>query len=272
MIDVGDGFADRAFIQCGLLVNQSGHERGVAELVDAARQALGVLEDAGHGIVGEERAGGVASDLDVVTDVADSFLKVQRAEVIAHCEPLIERLVDREAHGAAQIGMADQDQGRQGVAVHAVAEEETHLLQHRLGQQMRLVDNHEWGAALVGAQIGQGGADGGHHTRLGERRLVAEGQQQVAVDADNPSGGIGQVDHQVAVGVQAGGKGAHRGGLAGADFAGDQAEAAFTEQVGQASGQFFLACGGEQLVGFDGLGEGRAGEAVVFLKHRVSPL
>lgn len=55
VIDVGDGFADRAFIQGGLLVNQSCHQRGVAELVNAARQALGVLEDAGHGIVGEER-------------------------------------------------------------------------------------------------------------------------------------------------------------------------------------------------------------------------
>ena len=49
VIDVGDRFADRTFIQGGLLVNQSGHQSGVAELVDAARQALGVLEDAGHG-------------------------------------------------------------------------------------------------------------------------------------------------------------------------------------------------------------------------------
>ena len=56
VIDVGNGFADRVFIQCGLLVNQSGHQSGVTKLVDPARQALGVLEDAGHGIVGEELA------------------------------------------------------------------------------------------------------------------------------------------------------------------------------------------------------------------------
>ena len=60
VIDFGDGFADGAFVQRGLLVNQPGHEGGVAELVDAARQALGVLEDAGNGIVGEEGAGVVA--------------------------------------------------------------------------------------------------------------------------------------------------------------------------------------------------------------------
>lgn len=36
VLNVRDGFADRAFIQGGLLVNQAGHEGGMAELVDAA--------------------------------------------------------------------------------------------------------------------------------------------------------------------------------------------------------------------------------------------
>ena len=37
VLNVRNGLADRAFIQRGLLVNQAGHERGMAELVDAAR-------------------------------------------------------------------------------------------------------------------------------------------------------------------------------------------------------------------------------------------
>ena len=36
VLNIGDGLADRAFIQGGLLVNQAGHECGMAELVDAA--------------------------------------------------------------------------------------------------------------------------------------------------------------------------------------------------------------------------------------------
>ena len=68
VLNVGDGLADRAFIQGGLLVNQAGHECGMAELVDAARQALGVLKDAGDGIVGEELTGGVAGDLLLLSD------------------------------------------------------------------------------------------------------------------------------------------------------------------------------------------------------------
>ena len=37
VLNIRDGLTDRAFIQRGLLVNQAGHERGVAELVDAPR-------------------------------------------------------------------------------------------------------------------------------------------------------------------------------------------------------------------------------------------
>ena len=39
-------------------------------------------------VVGEDRAGGVASDLDMVADVANRLMEVERAEMIAHCEPL----------------------------------------------------------------------------------------------------------------------------------------------------------------------------------------
>lgn len=37
VLNVRNGLADRALIQGGLLVNQAGHECGVAELVDAPR-------------------------------------------------------------------------------------------------------------------------------------------------------------------------------------------------------------------------------------------
>jgi hypothetical protein len=63
VFNIRDSLADRALIQGGLLVNQSGHEGRVAKLVDAARQALGVLKDAGDGIVGKELAGVVAGNL-----------------------------------------------------------------------------------------------------------------------------------------------------------------------------------------------------------------
>ena len=104
---------------------------------------------------------------------------------------------------------------------------------------MGLVNDHQRRAALVEPQVGQGGANAGDHVRLGEGRLVAQGEQEFVVQADNAGGGIGQVDHQETVGIQPGRERPDGGGLTGADFAGDQAAAAFADQVSQAGRQFF---------------------------------
>ena len=47
------------------------------------------------------------------------------------------------------------------------------------------------GAAFGGAQIVKGGPDGGHHTRGGVRGLVAEVEQQFAIEAADAGGGVG---------------------------------------------------------------------------------
>jgi hypothetical protein len=55
--------------------------------------------------------------------------------------------------------------------------------------------------------------------------LAAEGGDDAVVDAAHPDGGVGQVDDGVAAAVQGGQRGAHGDGLAGADLAGDHADA-----------------------------------------------
>ena len=86
--------------------------------------------------------------------------------------------MDGEMQGAAQIGMADQDQGGEGLAVHLVAEQQAQLFQHRLGEQVGLVNDHERHAALGVEQVGEGFAHAGDHARLAEGRLVAEAQHK----------------------------------------------------------------------------------------------
>ena|SRR3989304_5723192 len=73
-INVGDGFANGALVQHGLLIDQPGHQGGGADLVNAARNALGVFKDTLEGIVGEERAGLVACDVGLMFDIADGLL------------------------------------------------------------------------------------------------------------------------------------------------------------------------------------------------------
>ena len=132
---------------------------------------------------------------------------------------------------------------------------------------MRLVENHDRHAALGVQEVGEGFAQAGHQPRTTEGGFVAQGEQQVAVDAGDPGGGIGQVQHQVTVRVQAGVEGAHRGRFTGAAFAGDQAKASLPDQIGQARCKLLLTGRGEQVAGGDGFGEWGMGEAVVFLEH-----
>src|SRR3990172_99569 len=96
VVNLCDGLAQGALIQDLFLVNQARHEGRGADLIDAARDALGVFEDALQGIVGEEGTRLEPGDLRLMLDVADGFLQVEWAEVIAHRQALVERLVNRE--------------------------------------------------------------------------------------------------------------------------------------------------------------------------------
>src|SRR3989304_9704937 len=79
-INVGDGLADGAFLDHGFLIDQPSHQGRGADLIDAPRNALGVFEDTLQGIVGEERAGGVTRDADLMFDIAEGLLQIERAE------------------------------------------------------------------------------------------------------------------------------------------------------------------------------------------------
>lgn len=132
---------------------------------------------------------------------------------------------------AAQVGMTDQDQGGERLAILLVAEEQPQLFEHRLGEQMRLVEDDDGGAMLGDAEFFQGRANARHQARFAEGRLIAETEEQVAIQASHASGRVGEVNDQIAIKVQAGSEGAHRGRLAGTDFAGDETEAAFADHA-----------------------------------------
>ena len=101
VIEVGDGLTDGAFVEGGFLINEPGHERSRADLVDPPRNPFGVFEDALKGIVGKERPGRVARDAQLMFDVTQRFLKVQSREVAAHREPLLKGFINREVEHAA---------------------------------------------------------------------------------------------------------------------------------------------------------------------------
>jgi hypothetical protein len=75
-----------------------------------------------------------------------------------------------------------------------------------------------FGGQGVGGLGGQGGVVG--------QGLATEGGDDAVVDSPDADGGVGQVDDGVAAAIQARQCGAHGDGLAGANLAGDDADAA----------------------------------------------
>lgn len=110
-VDVGDGFADGAFVNDALLVKHAGQEGGGAEEVNLARDTFGVIEDATEGIVAEKLPTLKAGDLDVVLDVGNAVLQVEGLEMVTDGQALVESLVASQAEGVAQSGLADQEEG-----------------------------------------------------------------------------------------------------------------------------------------------------------------
>lgn len=55
---------------------------------------------------------------------------------------------------AAQIGVANQDNSGQGLAAHLIAERQAQRLKHGLGQQVGLIEDHDWHTALGAEQVG----------------------------------------------------------------------------------------------------------------------
>ena len=81
-------------------------EGTAAEVVDLASDALGVVVDATDEAVAEDLTL-VASDVEVVLDVAGGFFEVEGAEMVADGDALVERLVRGEAELVGQVGLAE---------------------------------------------------------------------------------------------------------------------------------------------------------------------
>ena len=175
--------------------------------------------------------------------------------MIAHGEPLCERFVHGQVQRPSQVGMTDQDQGGEGLAVHLVAEEQPQLFEHGLGEQVRFVEDDDGRAMLGGAEFFQGGANARHQARFAEGGFHAETEQEVAIQTGHAGGRVGEINDQIAIEIEPRREGAHGGGLARADFAGDEPEAAFVHKIRETRTQFFLTGGGEQVLGRNGARE-----------------
>src|SRR6202034_1695421 len=204
--------------------------------------------DLGDGVVGEQVLS-AAGELQVVADVAAGFLGRHAVHVVADGDPLVEGGQDAELDHAAQGGLAEQDGGERGLAVHVVVGEHADRFELGVVEQVGLVDEQDGGAAAFGGLAGE------HVVGLGGQRggavggASAEAGDGVVVDAAGAGGGGGGGDD----------------GLAGADLAGDDAEGLLGDGPGDAGGGLGVGGVPVQCRGGQVAAEGHLGESEVVL-------
>ena len=239
------------------------------ETVDEAGNALGVVIDAGDGIVGKKGAAEMPGELDMVTDVSRGLSKIKRGEVIDGGEALEKCLMGSKAQNAAQFRLADEEERSEGLAVHAGGEKQAELFEGGVGQEVSLVKDDQRNTALALDEFIEDRTDGGDHFGPAEEGRVAECSEQFAINAGHTEEGVGEVNHGVAVGVEGGDKPAHSGGFAGSGLAGEQAQAALAGKVIEAGGSFHLSISRKEVIGGNIAGKGLAIEGVELLEHHV---
>ena len=116
-------------------------------------------------------------------------------------------LVGSEAKELGQVGLAEQDQGKQGGGVHLVVEEKAELVEDVGGQAMGFIDNEQEIASLAG-EIGQGGAKLRQEAVEGVGWFDLKGQEDLAVKGGDLEMRVGQVSDRKQVTIQGVDKGA----------------------------------------------------------------
>jgi hypothetical protein len=258
--EVADDALEVGLVENGFPFRRAEEESGAAEVVDLAGNPLGVVVGEGQKTIGED---GVVTtgDMEMVLDVAGGLLEVKRFEVVADGNALIEGFEGRKAQLVGQIGLAEEDEGEEGGRIHLVVEQKAELIKDVVGEQVRLVDEEENGAALA-SQVGEGGAELREQAGEAKGRFGLESEQDLVVEGHGRQVRIGEVDDGVEVAVEGEGEGAQGGRLAGADVAGDEGREALLEGEGEPGLDLLMAAGGKEIGARDGLAERGDAEAV----------
>ena len=250
-VDLGRRAVDGAAVDAGLAVRISAEHGAVAQQVDAprhtARPALDALQRAGV----ERRRAGEPGHGQPVRDVLAGLGRRQRLEVKARDHPLRQLLEFRTRQHRAQFGLADQDDLQQLALAGLQVRQQAQLLEHVGRQVLRLVDDEHAGLAervrpqheiveRIEVVLDAGRAVAGARNRDAEffaNRLQQLGHAELGVEDVGDVAALRNLLQEAA---------AH-GGLAGADLAAEQHEAAAALQpVQQVRQRFAVALAHEQ--------------------------
>jgi hypothetical protein len=253
-------------------IGVGGDQRRRSERVDLARDAVREPEDLAAGVGREHERAVATGDVDVVVDVAHRLVGRERVQPVVHGDALAElaQLVAREVR--FQLGLADEEDLHQLVALVFQVREQPDLLEEIHRQVLRLV-HHQHGLLATVAHVDEVLLE--QHERGGladpGRQLDAEAQADLLEHLLARERGVGDQRHGdlVAPLVQ---RVVERRGLAGSHLTGDQEERfAVLDAVAQVRARFLVLAARVHELELVSGGEGVFPQAEVVFEHRSVP-
>src|SRR5262245_7435737 len=189
----------------------------VAQVVDLARRPTREIEDELDRFLGEELVR-LAGHLEPVADVARGVRVVERVQVRAQADPLVEVL--EAADLRAELGRADEQERQQELVVGLEVHQEPELLEDRVVlDELGLVDDDDAvtpGLVVVEEQI----VEQMQELRLARLlRLDSQLVEDFSQEVDRGPARVGEKPDLVALGLEPLDEGARQGGLAAAVLA-----------------------------------------------------
>jgi predicted NodU family carbamoyl transferase len=111
LIEFSDGLTDGGIIEDLFLVKAASNESGGAKAVNLAGNAARVFKDTFEGIVREGRTGKKTSDVEVVVNIINGLLEIERRDLVRVGESLAKSLMDGNVQGLVQGRWTYQEQG-----------------------------------------------------------------------------------------------------------------------------------------------------------------
>ena len=226
--EIDDGLTDRGVVDDFGLGNRASNHGSDTDLVNAARDALRPLGDALESIVGEQGDGvTAASNLEMMLDVGQGDIERERIEVATMGNALGEGSVRGELEHAAQFGLTNEDESRKRLAVKLGGKQSAQWIDEQVRQQVGFINDDDRCFALGLNEIGQDGSQGSALCSRAEGDGLVEQHEELAIQGAGGSNRQGQVEDDMAVLIERSDEGAHGGGLAATDIAGDESDATF---------------------------------------------
>jgi hypothetical protein len=219
-LEVIESALEVRFIEHLFLFHHTQNKRDATEIIDLTSDAFGEFVNGIEKTIAEDSSL-AAGDEELVLDVADGGLQVERREVKRDANALAEGVEGSKTEFVGQVRLAQEDEHETGGGVHVGVEQKTKLIEEVRRELVCLI-NDENGTTTLTEGVVEGITELGQHLAEGVSGFNLKAKQDLTIEDGGVEIGIGEVNDGKELAVEGVGESAQGGGFTDADIAGDQ--------------------------------------------------